>query len=174
MLETKSGKWKKCGKGVMVPSKAKVNPIPGSNLVPIGKPNVNPFARTKILARHNFYDKEKFFSFAFVRNPYDRFYSAFKMLATEWTVKNLPRKRYVNKLDDFVHAVCNKHFGDNHTRKQSSFIPVDIDPHVNFIGRYENFEKDWFTLQEKINHKFVDKVVKRQNIRRFQDEWQIF
>ena len=115
-----------------------------------------------IPVQQDFYDKKKFFSFGFVRNPYDRFYSAYKMLLTEWTVLGRPQLPMAESFDIFVTAVYKKDFKDNHVRKQIDFIPVKLDPQVNFIGRYENFENDWFLLQEKINHKFVDKVVKKQ------------
>lgn len=153
MIDVAGSNWELCGHETHGPP-----PAPG--LAPSG-----PF----LVPKQNFYDKERFFSFGFVRNPYDRFYSAYKMLLTEWTFAQhhcgvlQPQLPMAESFDIFVTAVYKKDYKDNHVKKQIDFIPVKHDFQVNFIGKYENFENDWFLLQEKINHKFVDKVVKTQN-----------
>lgn len=148
MIDVKGPNWERCGI-------QRRGPPPAPGLAPTG---------SFIAPKQNFYDKERFFSFGFVRNPYDRFYSTYKMLLTMWTLQEPSMVPMVESFDIFVNAVYGKHYRDNHVKRQIDFVPVDLDPQVNFIGRYENFENDWLLLQEKINHKFTDKVAKIQNI----------
>ena len=145
MIKIRDGEWSRCGENRKV----------------IYKTYDGPKTRIMHVAKLNFYDKEKFFSFAFVRNPYDRLYSAYKML------KVLMRKQKTlnhvfESFDIFVEKVITGTYKDNHIKKQSFFVPVEYDPHVNFIGRFENFENDWLLLQEKINYKFANNIVKLQ------------
>lgn len=109
------------------------------------------------LPKYDWYDKEIFFSFTFVRNPYNRFYSSFKMaLALGQTTNTC--------LDTFTDHLFEKRYLRSHSyiSTQSRFIPTKHDLNIDFVGRVEDFENDWLLLQEKINHNFVSSTIRVQ------------
>lgn len=90
---------------------------------------------------------DDWFSFSFVRNPYSRIFSEWK-----WRKTLTDRTMRVDiGFEAFVYYIReeylrNEEAGDNHWRPQSDFI----DPNINFIGRFENFEKDFSKILERI------------------------
>ncbi len=98
------------------------------------------------------------FKFVFVRNPWDRLLSTWKdKVETQWTKwsRQEPKEyhkwrigrfeKYKNKdFNFFVKDVIPSE--DRHTELQINLFHTD----VNFIGRFENFKKDFNTLCEKI------------------------
>ena len=112
----------------------------------------------------DFFDKKQFFSFGFVRNPYDRVYSAYKMLmlfARELAANNpAPHSAWLihwhkinsyKTFDEFVKKeIIEAGPADNHLRKQTDFLLFDRDPKIDFIGKFENFENDIVSLQKEV------------------------
>lgn len=108
------------------------------------------------------YNKEEFdayFKFTFVRNPWDRLVSAYFFLKRGgfeekdkiWAKKNL--SKYTD-FDSFVHAWVNKKNIQkwNHFKPQYRWIcePGSNIPKVDFIGYFENIEKDYSFVKSKI------------------------
>ena len=84
------------------------------------------------------------FTFAFVRNPFDRLVSTWhdKVVQTETDEKRHYHSCFDKDFDFFVHFVCerwpNPRDAEAHVRAQTWFIPDGID----FLGRLENFTED--------------------------------
>ena len=102
---------------------------------------------------------DSMFTFAFVRNPYDRLVSAYDFLRQggmtkrdrKWSEKNLTQYGSVN---EFVEAWIRTENVDSwvHFRRQADFVkgkhPIDVD----FIGKTENIKKDFKKVSAKIGH----------------------
>jgi len=101
----------------------------------------------KISVHHSDY-----FSWGFVRNPFDRAVSVYlnKLLKEGTNVSSSLGKLGVGSFKDFVLCLrnldltCNK--TDRHIREQHSFLPEGMD----FIGRLENIQEDFNTVCDKI------------------------
>tara|TARA_B100000674_G_scaffold395535_1_gene340008 strand:- start:5155 stop:5826 length:672 start_codon:yes stop_codon:yes gene_type:complete len=108
-------------------------------------------------------DFKDFFTFTFIRNPFDRLYSSYKFLQNGGMNehdKNAFHK-YLSHYTDFEDFVLN---GLNseiiyeiiHFIPQSEFIcNNDGKIMVDFIGRFENLYEDLNDLSEKINKEIV-------------------
>ena len=103
---------------------------------------------------------EEYLSFAWVRNPYDRFVSAFTKLDPHMLEVARNTGLHLNGLQfsDFVDAV--EGFEHVHLRPQSDFIyGSDGQLQVDFVGRYEYFDLDftdlckWLNLTALLPHK---------------------
>lgn len=99
---------------------------------------------TKVYPQHFTYQElrsrvlnlDDFFSFTFVRNPYDRLYS-------EWCY----RKKMKGSLRKFLRHVCeslkrSSCSGSNHFRPQVDFVADSLD----FVGKYEQLNTDFDRL----------------------------
>ncbi|SDR69245.1 sulfotransferase family 2 domain-containing protein [Christiangramia echinicola] len=117
---------------------------------------------------------EEFFCFAFVRNPFDRLVSAWKMFSigmqeSKWALNNNPPLKGTN-FTDFLKIATDESI-DHHSRDTiNSVIRHHTLPqthhyhciqYANFIGKYENFEKDLKHVTEKL--KFRDYSVTHLN-----------
>jgi hypothetical protein len=90
---------------------------------------------------------ESFSSFAWVRNPYDRFVSAFSKLDPHMLEEAAKAGLQLGGLNfsDFVDAV--EGFEHVHLRPQCDFLyGADGKLQVDFVGRYENFDRDFRRL----------------------------
>lgn len=111
---------------------------------------------------------KNYFHFTFIRNPYDRLLSCYmdkvlcpasSDLTDRWFI-NGENRTFLNQygklgfskmsFDDFVRFVtkisdkhCNPHFAPQHSL-------LDLDS-LNFIGRLENFDQDFFHVKEKLS-----------------------
>lgn len=95
------------------------------------------------------------FKFAFIRNPYDRIVSAWKMFATG-TDRGLPSKAFstsvdVSKFEDFLKIAIDDSIGYQPNTTFVEFIRHHTIPmthqywlldSANFIGRMESYEED--------------------------------
>ena len=97
--------------------------------------------------------------FAFVRNPYDRLYSAYKnkvLQPLEIGDKNILSNHGVRlgmEFDEFVDIVCGVTDNriDRHLRSQAWFLSYEGNVIPKFIGHLECFEKDWASLDKRFN-----------------------
>ena len=97
-----------------------------------------------VMTRHfgiDHYDKQvdidKYFKFAFVRNPYDRLRSGIcqhPLGGTRVTYKKFNEFIQKNK------AMLDKWIA---TKPQYTFVCIDGKVRVDFIGRFENLQRDW-------------------------------
>jgi len=90
-------------------------------------------------------DISGYFSFAFVRNPWDRMVSEFF-----WRRRDSKRlhKRNLNQFLRRIHKYrwCTEHF-----HPQSKFVcDKDENCQVDFIGKYENFQEDFNIVCDRI------------------------
>lgn len=101
---------------------------------------------------------EKYFKFAFVRNPYDRMFSAFNFLAStrvDVTRENFkdfllgkgPLAQVIAKKNEHLRASRYHHVVPMH-----EYLYEDGKCLVDFIGRFENIDEDWKKICEKIGN----------------------
>ena len=116
------------------------------------------------------------FIFAFVRNPYERLYSAYKnkvMEPLESGAKNILSNHGITlgmSFEAFVDIVCDIPDGkiDRHLRSQSWFLTFEGNLIPNYIGRLESFDEDWEVLSNQFglptpSHKNSTKKSKNSN-----------
>jgi hypothetical protein len=100
----------------------------------------------------------RYFSFTFVRNPYERLVSAwnflnhggFKNNEHNWAKKHLSG---FTSFDEFVREWLNEKtiWSINHFKPQYSFVcDINLTPEVDFIGRVETIEKDFDYVCNKL------------------------
>ena len=100
----------------------------------------------------------RYFKFSFVRNPWDRLYSAYKFLKKGGM--DLPDKNFnekiLSKYDSFEEFVL-KWLDDTNVDSYDHFIPqykflYDENDNlmVDFVGRFENLNEDYEKIREKI------------------------
>lgn len=139
------------------------------------------------LEHKNFYkdDFNKYYRFAFVRNPYDRFVSAYEYLRQggrnkfdkEWSEKYiLPYdtfKDFVLALNDFEFSkkVCDW----MHFKPQYLFVcDENKELIVDFIGKYENLENDFDHISNLLNLKYKlpheNKTKNRDDFKKYYDD----
>jgi hypothetical protein len=100
-----------------------------------------------------------YFKFAFVRNPVDRFISAWKNKVIDQNYFHFDEQEHtkMKTLENFVEWVS--HFDisdcDEHLLQQSSLIDIN---HVDFIGRHERFDQDFEYVCSKIGIKYEKDV----------------
>ena len=88
---------------------------------------------------------ERYFSFAFVRNPWDWELSHYKFILR---LKRHPQHQEVSQLSDFTDYVrwrCDGRF-----QLQQDFITLDDEIIVDFVGRFENLEADFHLVCQQI------------------------
>jgi hypothetical protein len=119
---------------------------------------------------------KKMFTFTFVRNPWDRLYSAYKFLSQggfNFLDRNFFKKelqKFAN-FEKFVEKWLNKTniYKFIHFVPQVNFISIDGEINLDFIGRFENFDKDYKRIVKRIGFgkklKHLNKTSKRKNYR---------
>ena len=106
-----------------------------------------------------------FFKFAFIRNPYDRLISAWKMFIQGMTNSiwkrpdDMPNSCFLS-LADFLEIVTDESIAYGAERRTYKEIirhhtipqthPFNCLGHANFVGRFERFEEDLGTIFEKL------------------------
>ena len=84
----------------------------------------------------------KYFTFSFVRNPWDRVLSDYFWHLREAGFKQKPFDR-----DDFLNHI--KH-GADHPWTEWGMVSDGEKVIVDFVGRFENIKKDWAIVAEKL------------------------
>jgi len=104
-----------------------------------------------VLTRSEF---NQYFKFTFVRNPWDRLYSAYTFLKrgglhgddSEWPIRNLTS---IGNFEDFVTHKLDVNFiyADFHFTPQFEFLRSrGRQPAVDFVGRFERMEEDFYKI----------------------------
>jgi len=107
---------------------------------------------------------DEYRSFGFVRNPYERIFSAYKMLRASNTIdrsepKLRPSSTPALNFEDFVQQVIGVHYWNDHIDPQVNYLPIMIDNiKIDFIGKVENFNNDWMNLQKLINKDYIKDI----------------
>jgi hypothetical protein len=125
-----------------------------------------------------FYGREKYasyFSFSFVRNPWDRLVSAYFYLKEGGSSKTDRRYRdnILNKFEDFnsfVESWITKDSIQNimHLRPQKDYLTIfGNDVKVNYVGKFETLEEDFKKIANRIG---VDVELPRINVNQSRDE----
>ena len=166
--------WKKTWRKKVMKSKCLYIHIPkcaGTSIESIlyGKPLVKfdwskkiwiQHATIKELTSYYFSNKEmeSLFTFAIVRNPFDRFVSTYNWLCAK---KSIPKTKATFR--DFVYArnefdlLLNKKYSNekvnfyHHMVPQLDFIEKNGKLAVDYVGRFENLEEEWRFISKKIN-----------------------
>ena len=110
------------------------------------------FAEKHSLHEQDLYDYSDYFSFSFVRNPWERmlsFYLFDKVGSAKYSLHGwLQLSKIRNKF----------------TQSMSHYLIRDGNPRVNFIGRYENYKKDFDYICKKLNiQKYKLEVLNKTN-----------
>lgn len=103
----------------------------------------------KIVERYGEQILDDNFVFAFVRNPWDRIVSEFNYLhkISDPAVRGRGFPWFVENVVDGKTS-CSQHVAV-HLRPQSDFL-ANYEDKVDFIGRFENLQKDWVELGERL------------------------
>ena len=116
------------------------------------------------ISRYKIFDEAKFtsyFSFAFTRNPWDRFVSAYFYLK-KGGIGLYDSEFYKNYLqhfdgfEDFVHELRDKSFRAailkwTHFKPQTHFLCIEGEIRVDFLGAYENLYNDYELLLKTLD-----------------------
>lgn len=92
-----------------------------------------------------------YYSWTFVRNPYDRLCSAYTDKIVNKTKGGLYSYRSCKDFTEFVNAIQHQNVTkcDRHIRMQTSLFPTNI----NFVGKLENYDNDSKYIFNKFNKK---------------------
>jgi len=107
---------------------------------------------------------DKYFSFTFVRNPYDRIVSAYKYFRKLkeghcWYKRNkiisdaanqMDFKEFVNYIPDFM-KLMKREEGSFESGIHFQPFYYFLDESVEYIGRFENIQHDYFNIRSRIN-----------------------
>ena len=100
-------------------------------------------------------DVEGLFKFAFVRNPWDRFVSAYEYLKRGGIpLYDRPMTLDIKKeYPDFKDFIFAKHVWEKwiYFRPQLDFITVDGSIKTDFVGRFENFQNDFDFVCDQVD-----------------------
>lgn len=110
-------------------------------------------------------EEDKYFKFCFVRNPYDRLVSLYcdkELSPLAGLDKNISFKDFVM----FISKTPDDELED-HYKPQYTYFPYDQKTLVDFIGRYENFEKDFNKICRRIGLKVKLKHLNKSKNKRF-------
>lgn len=93
---------------------------------------------------------KKYFSFTFVRNPWSRmvsnwaYFTSSKFRIHQMNLSGYDMSKYYNFKDFLIFSTF---FNNHHWQPQHLFLDSNLD----YIGKVENFNQDWFNIFEKLN-----------------------
>jgi hypothetical protein len=115
---------------------------------------------------------DKFFKFAFVRNPWDRLVSAFFYMSNHYIRPQCPflkRERPHESFETFIKEDLPRFLLHTHVRPQSFWVcDEDGEVNVDFVGRFESLNEDFKNVCNKLNAgnqklKFTNRHDSRKN-----------
>lgn len=133
------------------------------------EPELHHRTLRQILDEHG--DCKNYFKFAFVRNPWDRLLSGYCDFVQRRGIKYSEKKRlklplaqqYANFEDFCIQFSTSSWCKDVHFKPQIDFITLGNSLAVDFLGRYENLEKDFCTVCDAIGVKSSHQLPKERD-----------
>ena len=104
--------------------------------------NVDEYVACKYITREMF---DSYFKFAFVRNPWSRVVSLYKYYRQIHKHRSSFRHFVLSGLDELLSRQ------DFHVKTQSSFVISDGKLSVDYVGRFENLQKDFYKICELLS-----------------------
>ena len=92
-----------------------------------------------------------YFKFAFIRNPYDRIFSTYINLKYDghhWATELKGKETFREFVLDFKNSEYSKYI---HLQPQSSCVKIGGNLAVDFLGKFENLQKDFRKVEEILN-----------------------
>ena len=134
-----------------------LNKLPKKNNTPErSTPSIGKHAKARNVKRALGNDVwEEYFSFALVRNPWDLMVSsyhwwlqkAYKWEHTHTDIKEIER---MGSFDNFMHSKYGQEQINEYEGALFDWISENDEVIVDFVGRFENFQKDWNKICEHI------------------------
>lgn len=131
-----------------------------------------PYSENYNLSKLN---SDKYFKFTFIRNPYDRIVSCYSKANQRFLYEGfqkyksmyakMPFKEFVRAISQIPDSQSDEHFKSQYlfiTDKEENLIP-------NFIGRFENLNKDFKKVCKKANVKKIPQLPHRNRSKRKRD-----
>jgi inositol phosphorylceramide mannosyltransferase catalytic subunit len=121
---------------------------------------------------------ENYFTFTFVRNPYERFFSAYTYLKTilerneKGNIRNTPENiAYFTDINTFIKNISNvNNISYFHTfiTQYDQFINHDGSINISYIGKYENLETEFINVLNilGLNLKHQDSIYLNKTVNR--------
>ena len=104
--------------------------------------------------------KSDYFTFTFVRNPFERLISAWNSFVVNGKVDNNFEKFIKNRGVGYL-LYEDSSVANDHWFPQNYYVEFsDGEKFINFVGKFENLEEDWRMVGDKIGIK--SKITKRQ------------
>jgi hypothetical protein len=93
-------------------------------------------------------DHQEYYSFAFVRNPWERLVSEYRYRKLKYSFQDYVLKYFPTPLDDDYQQAEDYY---RHVMPQSDFIfDKKGDCQVDFVGRFENLDRDFATITTQV------------------------
>ena len=109
---------------------------------------------------------DNFFTFTFVRNPWDRMVSFWKYFQAQktdgyQTIPNMSFKEFLLNFESVMKCARNDHWLNPYRKHMFTSCQLDFitdkngEPKINFVGKFENLQEDFNHICKKINIKAV-------------------
>lgn len=98
-------------------------------------------------------DWNEYFKFSFTRNPWDRAYSDY-LWVQEFSKKSDNFKHYIGgsgRFKKIMNCRIDQDYLGDHLLQQKDFVAVEGEYKLDFIGRFENFQKDIQQVLHRLN-----------------------
>lgn len=135
------------------------------NLSGVDKQNRIQYSHLTLKQIKKFIKLKKYFSFSFIRNPFDKMVSEFFFRKSfkekncilylgQLDLQKLTFDEFVNRISEvkLTHSL-DRTFGEAHLVSQTKYLYVKNKLKINFLGRFENYEADLKKLLDKLKRK---------------------
>ncbi len=124
-----------------------------TNLVDGRKTGIEEFATIQEIEKNFNLQREEYFSFGFTRNPFDLTLSRYFYQIKERRITGGPSKIHFNQWVEEVYLVGEPGFPHGrYFKDRSRFLLFDcnLNPTVDYIGRFESLQSDFEFIRKKI------------------------
>ena len=154
------------------------------------EPRFHHMSISELINYYKGLDLKKYYKFAFVRNPWDRFLSLYNDMSIKRNGNrklmnySLNEKKYktlfykTKNFKEFVRAFESSDWvNEAHFRNQFDYLTIDGEVAMDFVGRFENLQNDWEKIKKDIGLNHLGSLVHREkseveinNYRNFYDD----